>query len=130
VILTLVGRSRSDSDHGSRCQSRICFCGSSWRSTKAPPPVDAPLGAAPSLVPPGTLYGDRLNQLDFRLLRNIKSNGVQRKLQVMLDLYNLRGAPLSVNRAATVGGVYFGLIFVLCVDTHCHRPSRSTNTSV
>jgi hypothetical protein len=68
--------------------------------------VDAPLGAAPSLVPPGTLYGDRLNQLDFRLLRNIKSNGAQRKLQVMLDLYNALNAtrwPFRITRPARNG---------------------------
>jgi hypothetical protein len=44
--------------------------------------------AAIQLIEPGTQYGDRLNQLDFRVLRNFRLHGAQRKLQVMLDLYN------------------------------------------
>jgi hypothetical protein len=49
------------------------------------------------IVPPGTIYGDRLNQLDFRLTKNIVSGRV--RLQPQFDLYNLlnSNAVLSLN---------------------------------
>jgi len=40
------------------------------------------------LIPPGALYGDRLNQIDFRLSKSFQ---VQRgpRVQAQFDLYNL-----------------------------------------
>jgi hypothetical protein len=43
------------------------------------------------LIKPGTEYGDRLNQLDFRLTRIFRIDGA-RRLQVNLDLYNALNA--------------------------------------
>jgi hypothetical protein len=49
------------------------------------------------LIAPGTLYAERLNQLDFRLAKTIVFGG--RRLQGMVDLYNLSNAnaPLTLN---------------------------------
>jgi hypothetical protein len=49
------------------------------------------------LVAPGTMYAERLNQLDFRLAKTIVFGG--RRLQGMVDLYNLSNAnaPLTLN---------------------------------
>jgi len=40
------------------------------------------------LIAPGTLYGDRLNQLDARLSRTFKF-GTNRSIQALFDFYNL-----------------------------------------
>ncbi len=40
------------------------------------------------LIAPGTLYGDRLNQLDARLSRTFKFGG-NRSIQALFDFYNL-----------------------------------------
>ena len=40
------------------------------------------------LVAPGTMYGDRLNQLDARLTKTFRFGGT-RRLQAMFDFYNL-----------------------------------------
>src|SRR5205823_1148459 len=42
------------------------------------------------LVPPGTLYGDRLNQLDFRVAKNVRVRNL--RLQPQFDLYNMLNA--------------------------------------
>jgi hypothetical protein len=49
------------------------------------------------LIAPGTLYGDRMNQIDVRIAKNIRSG--QLRVQPQLDLYNvLNGnAVLAVN---------------------------------
>ena len=39
-----------------------------------------------NLVAPGTLYGDRLNQLDFRVAKILKFSG--KRAMISLDLYN------------------------------------------
>jgi hypothetical protein len=44
------------------------------------------LGGIP-LVRPGTLFGDRLNQIDFRLSKSFRVNA--RRFQVFWDLYNM-----------------------------------------
>jgi hypothetical protein len=44
------------------------------------------IGAIP-LVRPGTLYGDRLNQVDFRLSKSFRMNA--RRFQVFWDVYNM-----------------------------------------
>jgi hypothetical protein len=43
------------------------------------------------LVSPGTLYGDRLNQIDFRATRAF-ALGAGRRLQANVDVYNLTNA--------------------------------------
>jgi hypothetical protein len=59
--------------------------------------------ASIALIEPGTLYGDRLNQLDFRVSRNFKVKGADRKLRVNLDLYNAFNASPAVFQNNTYG---------------------------
>ena len=42
------------------------------------------------LVPPGTLYGDRLYQIDFRVTKSLRVG--RSRMQGMFDLYNLLNA--------------------------------------
>jgi hypothetical protein len=71
------------------------------------------LGRAPSgnvtnvtvnLIEPGSLYGDRINQLDFRFAKNFRFGG--KRAMVSLDLYNaLNVNPvLTYNNSFTPGG--------------------------
>ena len=55
-----------------------------------------------ALVEPGTLYGDRWNELDFRLTRTFRLAGA-RQFQVMADLYNLFNANPVVTLNTTYG---------------------------
>lgn len=48
------------------------------------------------LVQPGTLYGERRNQLDARIARNFRF--ANRRLQVMFDLYNIMNTNAVVNQ--------------------------------
>ena len=43
--------------------------------------------ATVQLIEPGSMYGDRLNQVDFRVTKNFKVN--RRTFRGMMDLYNL-----------------------------------------
>jgi hypothetical protein len=52
------------------------------------------------LVSPGTLYGDRINQLDFRTAKTFTSG--RHRIQVMVDLYNL----LNVSPVLTLNNTY------------------------
>jgi hypothetical protein len=45
---------------------------------------------AVNIVQPGTLYGDRLNQIDFRLTKAFKVNSV--RIEPQIDLYNMFNA--------------------------------------
>ena len=49
------------------------------------------------IVPPGTVYGDRLNQLDFRITKNVTAGRI--RFQPQFDIYNLlnNNATLSLN---------------------------------
>ena len=73
------------------------------------------LGRAPSgsvtsvtinLVEPGTRYGDRINQLDFRVAKLLKFSG--KRAMIALDLYNaLNGNPiLTYNNTFNPGGTW------------------------
>jgi hypothetical protein len=73
------------------------------------------LGRAPSgnvtnvtinLVEPGTLYGDRVNQLDFRVAKLLKFSG--KRAMIALDLYNaLNSNPiLTYNNSFNPGGTW------------------------
>jgi hypothetical protein len=57
------------------------------------------------LVEPGTLYGDRLNQVDIRFAKVFRRG--DRRLQVMADVYNLANGntitTMSNNYGATTG---------------------------
>ena len=57
-----------------------------------------------NLVKPGTLYGDRLNQLDFRIAKILKFGG--RRTMIGVDLYNVlnSSAVLTYNSAFVAGG--------------------------
>lgn len=43
-----------------------------------------------ALVAPGTMFGDRLNQLDYRISKSVKVSGVS--LQGQVDIYNVLNA--------------------------------------
>ena len=53
------------------------------------------------LAEPGTLYGERRNQLDVRVGRNFRFNN-GRRLQVMFDMYNVT----NTNAVANQNNVY------------------------
>ena len=68
----------------------------------------APSGNVPNvtinLIEPGSLYGDRINELDFRFAKNFKFGG--RRAMVAADLYNALNANpvLTYNNSFTPGG--------------------------
>jgi hypothetical protein len=68
----------------------------------------APSGNVPNvtinLIKPGSLYGDRINQLDFRFAKNVRFGG--KRAQVALDMYNALNANpvISYNNSFTPGG--------------------------
>jgi hypothetical protein len=57
-----------------------------------------------NLIEPGTMYGDRLNQLDFRVAKILKFGG--RRAMIGLDLYNAlnSSAILTYNTAYVAAG--------------------------
>ena len=55
------------------------------------------------LVAPGTLYGERRNQIDIRVARNFRFGGSKR-IQVLWDLYNITNSNAIVNQNNTYGG--------------------------
>jgi hypothetical protein len=57
-----------------------------------------------NLIEPGTLYGDRLNQLDFRIAKILRFGG--RRAMVGVDLYNVMNSStvLTYNNAFVPGG--------------------------
>jgi len=59
-----------------------------------------------NLVAPGTMYGDRINQLDFRVAKLLRFSG--KRAMVALDLYNaLNGNPiLTYNNSFNPGGTW------------------------
>jgi len=68
----------------------------------------APSGNVPNvtfnLIEPGSLYGDRINQLDIRFAKNFHFGG--KRAQVSSDLYNVLNANpiISYNTSFTPGG--------------------------
>jgi hypothetical protein len=52
------------------------------------------------LIPPFSLYGDRIQQVDLRLTRNFPL-GRSRKLQGNFDIYNILNASTAQNEQAT-----------------------------
>jgi hypothetical protein len=57
-----------------------------------------------NLIPPGTLYGGRINELDFRLAKVLKFR--RTRMQVNVDLYNAfnTDTPTSYNTTFVPGG--------------------------
>ena len=51
--------------------------------------------ATVNLITPGTLYGDRVNELDLRLAKNIRIGRV--KTNVGVDIYNLFNSARGVD---------------------------------
>jgi len=58
--------------------------------------------ATVSLIPPGTMYGDRLDQLDVRATKTIKV-GPRLRIQGMVDLYNVLNASPVIAQNNTYG---------------------------
>src|SRR5205807_4942448 len=57
--------------------------------------------ATVQLIAPGTLYGDRANQVDGRISKPFKLNG-NRRVQALFDFYNL----LNVGPVLGLNGTY------------------------
>ena len=59
-----------------------------------------------NLIEPGTMYGDRLNQLDFRVAKILRFGGT--RTMVGVDLYNAlnSSAVLTYNNAFVPGGTW------------------------
>jgi hypothetical protein len=57
------------------------------------------------LVKPGTMYGDRLNQLDFRVAKGF-SLGQGRRVQGLVDLYNMLNASPVLNHNNSFGAAW------------------------
>ena len=68
------------------------------------PPSGNVTNVTVNLIEPGTLYGDRLNQLDFRIAKILRFGG--RRAMVGLDLYNVMNSStvLTYNNAFVPGG--------------------------
>ena len=63
---------------------------STYTSAQIAPSLGRPLSSGSTatipLVTPGSIYGDRMNQVDLRFAKVFKSG--QRRLQALVDLYN------------------------------------------
>ena len=59
-----------------------------------------------NLVAPGTLYGDRINQLDFRVAKILRFG--RTRTQIGVDLYNAdeHRYPLTYNKTFVPGGAW------------------------
>ena len=64
------------------------------------PPSGGVANVTVNLIEPGTLYGDRVNQLDLRLAKLVRIGRTRTKLQV--DFYNL----LNVSTVLTYNQIY------------------------
>jgi hypothetical protein len=66
-----------------------------------------------NLVAPGTMYGDRINQLDFRMSKTLKHPGG--RTMVALDIYNAlnSSAVLTYNPAFVPGGTWLQPLTIL-----------------
>jgi hypothetical protein len=71
-------------------------------------PLSATRTVRVNLIPPGTVFGDRINQLDLRFAKNLRLGGT--RLKAMLDLYNT----LNTNAA-----VFYNVAF----DASWQRPA-------
>jgi hypothetical protein len=67
-------------------------------------PLSAASTVVVNIVTPGTLYGERMNQIDLRVSKSIKFG--QRRLEGMFDLYNAlnQNAILQVNNTYGTSG--------------------------
>jgi Carboxypeptidase regulatory-like domain len=66
-----------------------------------------------NLIPPGTMYGERINQLDFRVAKILKFGGA--RSMVALDVYNAlnSSAVLTYNNAFVPGGTWLQPLTIL-----------------
>jgi hypothetical protein len=58
-----------------------------------------------NIIPPGTQYGDRFNQLDLRFTKAFKATGNLR-FRAMFDLYNLFNANSATFEEPALGPTY------------------------
>jgi hypothetical protein len=66
-----------------------------------------------NLVPPGTMYGDRINELDFRIGKILRFGGA--RSLVAVDIYNAlnSSAVLTYNPAFVPGGTWLQPLTIL-----------------
>ena len=66
-----------------------------------------------NVLSPGAMYGDRVNQLDFRVAKILKFSG--KRAMIALDLYNAMNANpiLTYNNAFVPGGPWLQPVWSL-----------------
>jgi hypothetical protein len=67
-------------------------------------PAGNPANVTLGVVQPGTMYGDRINQVDFRVGKSLKLGAG--RAQVNVDIFNILNANPSVAYNATIGASY------------------------
>jgi len=58
-----------------------------------------------SLIAPGTVFGDRLNQVDYRIAKTFKFNQ-NRRIQGIIDIYNLLNGSAVITQNNTYGSAW------------------------
>src|SRR5262249_1702440 len=58
-------------------------------------------GATAQLIAPGTLYGERINQIDVRIGKTVK--GQRARIQGLVDIYNLLNTSAILSQNNTYG---------------------------
>ena len=64
-----------------------------------------------NIVKPGTLYGDRINQVDFRVARLLRFE--QKRLNVALDFYNIFNSNVADSFTQTYGATWLAPLSIL-----------------
>ena len=85
----------------------------SWRSRSGRLPSGNVTNVTVNLIEPGSMYGDRLNQLDFRVAKILRFG--RTRTMVGVDLYNVlnSSAVLTYNNAFVPGGPWLQPLTVL-----------------
>ena len=68
-------------------------------------PALVPGGVSMNILPPGTVFGDRLNQLDLRIAK-VVDFGIGGNVRASFDIYNLFNANAVSREQAGFGSAY------------------------
>ena len=64
-----------------------------------------------NIVKPGTLYGDRINQIDFRVAKLLHFE--QKRLNIALDFYNVLNSNVADSFTQTFGPSWLAPLSIL-----------------